>query len=211
MLVYHPQPDEHGNPLRLKKPSKPTPLSHWANPNAIATVTPGDEMPAELNGISLADWLEVPASPVAWGAVEGQLNFEEPPFHLPQGKSPAAGVVIMEPDGRIWLVSPSNGYAGYQTTFPKGRVESGETMQANAIREAYEETGLKVKITGIFIDSTRSLSHTRYYSAQRVGGNPASMGWETQAVHLVPRLSLSGFLTHSNDHSLLKLLLTLNL
>lgn len=210
MPVYHPQPDENGNPVRLKNPSTSTPLSHWARPDAIATVTPGAETPAELTGISLANWLEVPASLAAWNAVEGQLVFDEPPFQLPKGKTPAAGVVVMESDGRIWLVSPSNGYAGYTTTFPKGGVERGVTMQANAIREAYEEAGLQVKITGFLIDSTRSLSHTRYYSAQRVGGNPAAMGWETQAVHLAPRLALSDLLTHSNDQSLLKLLLALN-
>ncbi|WP_374121813.1 MULTISPECIES: NUDIX domain-containing protein [Burkholderiaceae] len=43
---------------------------------------------------------------------------------------------------------PSNGYAGYTATFPKGRVEKGLPRQANAIREAYEKAGLKVEITG---------------------------------------------------------------
>jgi len=56
--------------------------------------------------------------------------------------------VIVEPDGRVWVVRPSNGYAGYTATFPKGRVEKGLPRQANAIREAYEKAGLKVEITG---------------------------------------------------------------
>lgn len=206
MPEYHPFPDEHGKPVVLKHPSKATSLSCWSLRDNIATVVPGGEMPAELNGIALDCWSDVPTNNTTWATVEGQLRFEEPPFVLPKGKAPAAGVVIIEPDGRIWLVSPSNGFAGYTTTFPKGRVEGGVSMQANAIREAYEEAGLKVEITGFLADSSRSLTYTRYYFAKRVGGNPAKMGWETQAVHLAPYSSLANFLTNSNDLPLLKAL-----
>jgi 8-oxo-dGTP pyrophosphatase MutT (NUDIX family) len=51
----------------------------------------------------------------------------------------AAGAVVMEPDGRLWLVAPSNGFGGYLATFPKGRVEPGISLQATAIREVWEE------------------------------------------------------------------------
>lgn len=207
MPIFHPQPDENGKPVMLKNPSKSTPLSSWTEPNVVATVTPNGNVPADLNGISMQDWIEIPSGPEAWNAVGGQLNFKEPQFKLPAGKVAAAGVVIMESDDRIWLVSPSNGYAGYTATFPKGRVEKGVTMQANAIREAYEESGLKVEITGFLADSSRTLTYTRYYLAKRVGGNPARMGWETQSVHLVPRSVLVSFVTHINDLPLLKVLL----
>ena len=103
----------------------------------------------------------------------------------------AAGAVIEEADGRLWLVAPTNGYAGYKTTFPKGRPESGASLQVTAIREAYEEAGLKVEITGFLADLPRSQTQTRYYTARRVGGTPAAMGWESQAVHLVPRSKLA--------------------
>lgn len=207
MPDYHPQADENGNPVMLKNPSTSTQLSCWSQPDVVATVTPNGPMPSEINGISVQDWDGVPISSAAWSAVDGQRNFNEPPFKVPSGKVPAAGVVVEELDGRIWLVAPSNGYAGYTSTFPKGRVENGLTMQANAIREAYEETGLKVEITEFLSDSTRSLTYTRYYLAKRVGGNPAKMGWETQAVHLVPFNALAKFLTHSNDLPLLKALI----
>jgi hypothetical protein len=49
----------------------------------------------------------------------------------------------------------------------------------------------------------RSLTDTRYYLARRVGRTPASMGWESQAVHLVPRARLGELLHHSNDQSLI--------
>lgn len=209
MATYHPALDEHGQPVLLKCPSQATPISNWSDPRSVATVTPGGELPAILNGIPLTDWAEVPTSIDTWNAVDGQCDIDEPPFSVPRGKAPASGVLIKEADGRFWLVSPSNAFGGYTNTFPKGRIDDDMKRQASAIREAYEESGLKVRITGFLADSVRSQSYTRYYLAERVGGNPASMGWETQAVHLVPRHALSKFLTHPNDQPLLQSILAL--
>ena len=207
MPTYHPMPDEHGRPVLLKSPSQPTALSSWGQADVVATVIPNGGCPVELNGIAMMEWLDVPTSAQAWNNVEGQCAFEEPPFNPPDGKMPAAGVVVEDPDDRFWLVAPSNAFGGYTATFPKGRIEGNVNRQASAIREAYEETGLQVKIIGFLADSNRSQSYTRYYLAQRVGGNPARMGWESQAVHLVPRKALVKFLTHPYDLPLLALLL----
>jgi 8-oxo-dGTP pyrophosphatase MutT (NUDIX family) len=210
MPVYHPMPDEHGNPVLLKNPSKATSMASWSQVNAVVTVTPRGQMPAELNGIRFDDWHDVPTSHKDWACVVGQCDFEEPAFRPPHGKMPAAGVVVEEADGRFWLVAPSNAFGGYLATFPKGRIDNIGSRQASAIREAYEEAGLKVNITGFLADSNRTQSYTRYYLAQRVGGNPALMGWESQAVHLVPREALGDFLTHPNDLPLLQVILGLN-
>jgi 8-oxo-dGTP pyrophosphatase MutT (NUDIX family) len=207
MPTYHPMPDERGKPVLLNKPSQPTALSSWGRAEAVATAIPNGACPADLNGIAITEWLDVPTSAQAWDTVEGQCEFEEPPFDPPSGKMPAAGTVVEEPDGRVWLVAPSNAFGGYTATFPKGRIEATVNRQASAIREAYEEAGLKVEIIGFFADSNRSQSYTRYYLARRVSGNPALMGWESQAVHLVPRAALINFLTHYNDLPLLNLLL----
>lgn len=206
MTAYHPELDNHGMPVVLNYPSTSSPLSAWCHAYEAATVTPGGAMPLELNGTPLHAWNDVPASADEWNAVEGQCAFEEPPFLAPPGKAPAAGVVILEADGRVWLVAPSNAFGGYTATFPKGRIENDVNRQASAIREAYEEAGLQVKITGFLADSSRTQSYTRYYLAQRTGGNPAAMGWESQAVHLVPRSMLEHYLTHANDLPLLKAL-----
>ncbi|MGF6937113.1 ADP-ribose pyrophosphatase YjhB (NUDIX family) [Paraburkholderia sp. UCT70] len=163
-------------------------------------------MPAQLSGIPFEPWSDAPQSHEAWNTVVGQADIVEPPFNCPKGKDEAAGVVVCEADGRIWLVSPSNGYAGYQNTFPKGRVEKNSPRQAAAIREAFEECGLQVEITAFLADSVRSLTYTRYYLARRIGGTPAAMGWESQAVHLVPFKKLGGFLHHVNDQPLINAL-----
>lgn len=204
MPTYHPQPDDKGKPVLLKHPSKPTSLSAWADSGSAATVIPDGELPNALNGIAFQAWTDAPSIDEEWNAVAGQLAFSEPPFNAPKGKASAAGVVIQEADGRIWLVAPSNAYAGYTATFPKGRIDHSVNLQACAIREAFEEAGLKVRITGWLADSNRSLSYTRYYLAERTGGSPAEMGWESQAVHLVPRSALAEFLTHPNDLALLE-------
>jgi ADP-ribose pyrophosphatase YjhB (NUDIX family) len=158
-------------------------------------------MPRELIGIPFTSW-QPPASDEGWVAVDGQAKIYEPPFELPPGKFPAAGAVIEESDGRVWLVSPTNAAFGYSTTFPKGRVKAGASLQATAIRQAFEKAGLQVKLTGYFVDSKRDATFTRYYRAQRVSGNPADCSWQSQAVHLVPRTRLAELLTHPNDKPL---------
>ena len=64
-------------------------------------------------------------------------------------------------------------------------------------------------LTGFLCDSVRSTSVTRYYTARRVGGHPADMGWESQAVHLVPRNLLSVVVAHPNDQGVLQALAAL--
>ena len=96
------------------------------------------------------------------------------------------GAVIIEPDNRVWLYEPTNHYGDYQRTFPKGTVDAGDSFEATAAREAFEETGLLVEIGAFLIDSDRSLSVTRFFLGRRIGGCPSAMGWEAQAVWLVP-------------------------
>lgn len=94
-------------------------------------------------------------------------------------------------------------------TFPKGKLDPGMGLRANALKEAYEESGLQVVLTGFLCDSVRSTSVTRYYTARRVGGHPGDMCWESQAVHLVPRNLLSSVVTHPNDQGVLQALAAL--
>lgn len=124
------------------------------------------------------------------------------------GMRPASGAVVVEADGRVWVVSPSNHHGEYINTFPKGKNEQSQALClcANALKEVFEEAGLQVELTGFLCDSVRSTSVTRYYLARRLGGNPAHMCWETQAVHLVPIAQLAEFVSHPNDQSILSAL-----
>jgi len=205
--VHHPQPDEHGKPVLIARPSQPTAPETWGDPAQVATVTPLGALPPLLNGVPFAPWIDAPVTNTAWSGVAGQADIAEPAFDPAPSKSPAAGVVIVEDDGRVWAVSPSNRFGGYDATFPKGRVDPGASLQATAIREAFEESGLRVEILAHLIDSARTLTHTRYYLARRIGGNPALMGWESQAVHLIPQADLPALLRNPNDRAVIDALM----
>ena len=111
---------------------------------------------------------------------------------------------MREKDGRIWLVQPKNAFGGYQSTFPKGRVESSLSLQANAIKEAFEETGLKARITGLAGDREGDITLTRYYTAEREDGDPSQPGDESEGVVLAPADKLDGFLNRDRDRKLAK-------
>jgi len=99
----------------------------------------------------------------------------------------------------VWLVAPSNGFGGYSATFPKGRLDPGTSLHCASVREAFEESGLQARVEAFLLDVRRTLTYTRYYIARRVGGSPAAMGWESQAVHLVPLAQLREVAVHPND------------
>lgn len=202
-ITFHPKPGLNGQKVRLYHPHKDSEPEAWLGPDHVATVTPGGWLPKSINGVPFAPWEDAPTTLEGWQSVPGQMpGLPQPPFKVAPGKHAAAGVVVEEPDGRVWVIHPSNAFGGYKATFPKGTVDRGLPMQAVAIKEAFEESGLQVAITGYLMDVERSTSVCRYYRARRVGGSPAEMGWESQAVSLVPRAKLLGILNQSVDHPL---------
>lgn len=192
----HPEPDDNGRPVRIRDPHKDSLVSDWDSPTRTATVTPGSEYldshPMFRGHQSRSD------------AFQKHLEFDEPPIHNPSGKPLSAGVIIHEGDGRVWVVHPTNQFGGYSATFPKGRVEHGLSPRETAIKEAEEESGLKVALTGHAADVERSTTFSRYYHAKRIGGHPKDMGWESQAVSLVPKDQLDSVVDHPNDAALVR-------
>lgn len=199
MPLFHPCPNDDGQRVVISTPSTPTPLSAWDDAAHVATVVPGGALPAVLNGIALAPWQDAPADARGWRACANYPARDEPPFMAPPGLASAAGAVILEDDGRVWLVAPSNRFGGYAATFPKGRIDAGTSLPCACVREAFEESGLQVRIEAFLVDARRTLTYTRYYIARRIGGSPAAMGWESQAVHLVPLAQLRTVAVHPND------------
>lgn len=172
----HPRRDELGRVVHLKAPSTPTPLAGWADPAQVATCIPDGPVPERLNGLAFEPWTQAPTRAAVWNDDPGiNPRLEEPPLSS-HGKKLAAGAIILEPDGRVWIVHPSNQFGGYQATFPKGRLDPGVSPQATAIREAFEESGLRIEILDHLGDFPRTTTHTRYYLARRAGGTPRSHG-----------------------------------
>jgi len=203
--MFHPQRRPNGQPVKIHHPTAPTPPATWEDWQAVATFVPGGAVPERL--------YDRPVEPLAtrpnvsdWARL-ALVDFEEPPFTPPPGLASAAGAVVVEPQGRVWLAHPTNSFGGYESTFPKGRVEPGVSLHATAVREVFEETGLQVEPFTFLADSQRSTTFTRYYLAKRLGGSPAAMGWESQAVSLVPVRQLRDFVNRSVDKALVAALL----
>lgn len=202
MTKIHPHKSDKGLQVVINSPTQPTDLSSWLDANKLATVEPGGSMPESVCSIAFRSWTDVPATTASWEQLVKSTILEEPAFEGTQKQ--ASGVVTVEPDGRIWIVSPTNRFGGYTNSFPKGKLDKVKlSFKANALKEAVEESGLQVELIAHLCDSERDTSTTRYYLARRIGGNPADMGWESQATSLVPREQLAKFVSHKNDQKVL--------
>ena len=197
----HPQQNDDSEPVTIHSPSIATEPETWDDKTQTAIFAPNGTAPSSINGISFLPW-HGPSSIEGWKKIDGQTNLNEQPIDAGH-KNIGAGTVIIESDGRVWLTQPTNGFGGYSYTFPKGTADAGMSLQANAIRETWEETGLKVKIISVIGDFSRSTSVARYYLAKRISGTPVNMGWESQAVCLVPLRNTKDLLNRAIDHSII--------
>lgn len=200
-MIFHPRLNERGEREPIHSPDVSSASSAWLSADALATVVPADtaSLPAMLSGLAFASWAGC-QTVSAWESECAGAQFGEPPFTCGVGQTKAsAGAIVLEPDGRVWVVSPTNRFGGYRHTFPKGTQERGMSLRATALKEVFEESGLRVSLTGFLVDAERTTSRCRFYLAKRTGGSPADMGWESQAVHLVPQEQLHHLVTHAKD------------
>lgn len=87
---------------------------------------------------------------------------------------PAAGVILAR-DGEVLLVRRRYAPRAGAWCLPAGFMEYGETPEHCARRELYEETGLRVRLTGLFgvyagFDDPRVRAILILYTAKRLGG-----------------------------------------
>jgi hypothetical protein len=202
VTLWHPRLDDAGKPVPIHKPHKPSPMAAWGDPLAVAIAVPGGVVPAVLNGLALAPWADAPMVDDDWESLAAASPVDEPPFDCPAGFKPAAGALVLEPDGRAWCVAPTGGFGGHEFTLPKGRTD-GRSLAATALVEVFEELGLRVCLRLFLADVPRKETYTRFFLAERIGGSPADMTWESQAVALSPLPALRGMLTHPGDQAVL--------
>jgi 8-oxo-dGTP diphosphatase len=95
-------------------------------------------------------------------------------------------------------------------TFPKGKVESGESDEACALREVEEETGLRCEFESeselpptAHITNKGRLKEVRYWLMRPVGGEAAPHN-EVDAVRWVPLARVAKILTYQRDRDLLR-------
>lgn len=151
--------------------------------NCDEVISPLNVPHGTLNGVPFTPWTDVPSTVQGWNVAGGgdAPGFDEP---APKGILRGAGVVVVEKEGRVWVVAPTRQFGNLTNTFPKGEIgNAGLTARGCAVKEAYEKSGLQIRLTRHLIDS--KTTSTRYYLAERIGGTPADVGWESQAVSLV--------------------------
>jgi ADP-ribose pyrophosphatase YjhB (NUDIX family) len=95
---------------------------------------------------------------------------------------------IVELDGRIVLIQRAiePGYGKW--TFPGGFVERGEVAEAAAVRETLEETGLRIRTSGIvgLYSYEGQIPAIAVFAARVTGGEPEPLD-ETLDVRAFPR------------------------
>lgn len=81
----------------------------------------------------------------------------------------AAGGVVIDDQSRVLLRAPRGAYGGYVWTFPKGRLDQGETWPQAALREVEEETGWRCRIVMRIGTYRGDTTNTRFYLMTPIG------------------------------------------
>lgn len=81
----------------------------------------------------------------------------------------AAGLILWD-GSRLLLRKPTGHFGGYFWTFPKGRIDPGESAEEAALRETLEETGYRARIIApLPFRFTGSTTVTRFFVASPEG------------------------------------------
>ena len=121
----------------------------------------------------------------------------------------AGGLVVRESEnGREILVVHRPAYDDW--SFPKGKLEPGESEEDAAVREVEEETGLRGHLdrelsTTHYRDARGRPKTVRYWLMTPVGGELAAAN-EIDDARFVPLAEAAELLTYERDRELLRLL-----
>lgn len=132
---------------------------------------------------------------------------DDPNAPEPNSLVPSANAIVVNDDGEILLICRSdNG----NWSLPGGAMDLGESLGQTAIRETLEETGIKVRLTGIcgiYTNPRHVLKYTSngevrqefsvVFSAERLSGEPTPSS-ESSKVEWVSADQLGERLMHDS-------------
>lgn len=96
---------------------------------------------------------------------EGPLTFASLDNHdLPVVREYSAGGLIFDENDRVAIITRHSRSGHIEWCLPKGHIEKGETSEETAVREIFEETGIK----GEVIDSIATIDYWFTGDAQRI-------------------------------------------
>jgi 8-oxo-dGTP pyrophosphatase MutT (NUDIX family) len=100
----------------------------------------------------------------------------------------AYGGVLINDAGRVLLRKPAGLHKTRVWTFAKGKAEDGETAEQTALREVFEETGVRAKIIRRLLIPPEELGTSDEYflmlpleETGRFDGETTAIVWATQA------------------------------
>jgi ADP-ribose pyrophosphatase YjhB (NUDIX family) len=115
----------------------------------------------------------------------------------------SAGGLVIDGRGRIALVRQRNRRGRWHWTLPKGRIDRGETVETAALREVYEESGLRARIVRPIVLHEGRLHFTQFFemTLERDDGQHDS---ETKEVRMVTFAEAAGLLRSRRDLRVLR-------
>ena len=116
----------------------------------------------------------------------------------------AAGGVVVR-DGRVLLVHRPR-YDDW--TFPKGKAEEGESDEACAVREVYEETGLRCELEleleqTSYVDGRGRPKRVRWWRMRVLADDGFTANEEVDELRWLEHASAAALLTYERDRFLL--------
>jgi len=171
--------------------------------NETAVFKRPTDVPAELHGVDFEPW-QAPDTLAAWRAIDGQYTEidEAYPYDARADKTDAVATVLLEQDGRFWVVARKGPHGQDEYSLPEGLVEHGLSQQASAIKRANELLGLKAHLLDVAGDYDNEKNRTRVYIARRTGGTIAKRLAAGELL-LVPFAKASELLTDARDQDIL--------
>jgi 8-oxo-dGTP pyrophosphatase MutT (NUDIX family) len=122
-----------------------------------------------------------------------------------RSKWASAGAVVLNERGEVAMVLQRK-RGRLRWTFPKGRIDPGETAERAALRELYEEAGLRARILRplLFHDGPR---HFTYYFEMALEHDAGLHDHETRKVRFMPPLKAARRVRSRRDLAVLRKLL----
>jgi ADP-ribose pyrophosphatase YjhB (NUDIX family) len=124
--------------------------------------------------------------------------------HVAAGKKWAsAGGIVVDGDERVALVKQRDRKNRWRWTLPKGRIDAGESAEAAALREVYEESGLRATIVRPLALHDGRAHYTYFYEMRLVADDGRHDG-ETREVRFVTVVEATKLVSSRRDLHVLR-------